>query len=110
MTHLHQMMLHGLQRRNYSPNTIRSRIDAVEKFARYCCRSPGQFGARPRRKYQVHLFRDHKLSPHTFGGRLRLCGSWSSRGGAQPRCRHRMMACRCCGVSGPGAGAGAGVD
>ena len=54
MTHLRQMMLDELQRRNYSPNTVRSYVHAVEEFAgavadRHCAggrfawrRSPSQ--------------------------------------------------------------------
>jgi site-specific recombinase XerD len=44
VTHLRQMMLDELQRRNYSPNTVRSYVHAVEEFARYFRRSPGQLG------------------------------------------------------------------
>ena len=33
MTHLRQLMLDELQRRNYSPNTVRSYLHAVEEFA-----------------------------------------------------------------------------
>jgi len=35
VTHLRQLMLDELQRRNYSPNTVRSYVHAVEDFARY---------------------------------------------------------------------------
>jgi len=34
VTHLRQLMLDELQRRNYSPNTVRSYVHAVEDFAR----------------------------------------------------------------------------
>src|SRR5437870_3778878 len=47
VTHLRQMMLDELQRRNYSPNTVRSYVHAVEEFARYFRRSPDR-GAGPR--------------------------------------------------------------
>jgi len=69
VTHLRQMMLDELQRRNDSPNTVRSYVHAVEEFARYFRRSPDQLGPDHVREYQVHLFRDRKLSPHTIEGR-----------------------------------------
>jgi integrase/recombinase XerD len=69
VTHLRQLMLDELQRRNYSPNTVRSYIHAVEEFAKYFHRSPDQLGPDHIREYQVHLFRDRKLSPRTIEGR-----------------------------------------
>ena len=69
MTHLRQLMLDELQRRNYSPNTVRSYVHAVEDFARYFRRPPEQLGPDHVREYQVHLFRDRKLSPRTIEGR-----------------------------------------
>src|SRR5271163_4532757 len=68
VTHLRQRMLDELQRRNYSPNTVRSYMHAVEEFARYFRRSPDQLGPDHIREYQVHLFRDCKLSPRTIEG------------------------------------------
>jgi integrase/recombinase XerD len=62
-------MLDELQRRNYSPNTVRSYVHAVEDFARYFRRPPEQLGPDHVRDYQVHLFRDRKLSPRTIEGR-----------------------------------------
>jgi len=69
VTHLRQLMLDELQRRNYSPNTVRSYIHAVEEFATYFRLSPEQLGPEHVRDYQVHLFRDRKLSPRTIEGR-----------------------------------------
>ena len=69
MTRLRQMMLDELQRRNYSPNTIRTYIRAIEDFARYFGRSPYQLGPEHIRQYQVHLFRERKLSAGTVEGR-----------------------------------------
>jgi hypothetical protein len=62
VTRLRQRMLDELQRRNYSSNTVRSYMHAVEEFARYFRRSPDQLGPDHFREYQVHLFRDCKLS------------------------------------------------
>ncbi len=68
MTHLRQMMLDELERRNYSPNTVRSYLHAVEEFARHFRRSPEELGPDHVREYQVHLFRDCKLSARTIAG------------------------------------------
>ena len=68
MTHLRQLMLDELERRNYSPNTVRSYLHAVEEFARHFHRSPEQLGPDHVREYQVHLFRDRKLSARTIAG------------------------------------------
>jgi len=69
VTHLRKLMLDELQRRNYAQNTVRAYIHAVEDFARYFHRSPDRLGPEHIREYQVHLFRDCKLSPGTIEGR-----------------------------------------
>jgi integrase/recombinase XerD len=46
-------MLDELQRRNYSLNTVRSYMHAVEEFARYFRRSPDQLGPGHIREYHV---------------------------------------------------------
>ena len=69
MTHLRQLMLEELQRRNYSQSTVRSYIYAVEDFAKYFHCSPDRLRPEHIRAYQVHLFRDRKLSPGTIEGR-----------------------------------------
>src|SRR5258708_21208825 len=62
-------MLDELQRRNYAQNTVRAYIHAIEDFAKYFHRSPDRLGAEHIREYQIHLFRDCKLSPATIEGR-----------------------------------------
>ena len=61
-------MLDELQRRNYAENTVRSYIKAVEDFARYFGKPPERLGPEHIREYQVHLFRDHKLTASTVTG------------------------------------------
>jgi site-specific recombinase XerD len=69
MTHLRQLMLDELQRRNYSQSTARTYIYAVEDFAKYFLRSPERLGPEHIRQYQAYLFRERKLSPGTIEGR-----------------------------------------
>jgi site-specific recombinase XerD len=63
-------MLEELQRRNYSPNTIRPYLFAVEDFARYFGKSPDKLGNEHLRQYQLHLLRDCKLTVETIVGRI----------------------------------------
>ena len=70
MTHLRKMMLEDLQRRNYSQDTIRSYIRAVEDISRRFNRPPDRLGPRHIREYQAELFQKRKLSPGTVTSRL----------------------------------------
>src|SRR5260370_36650567 len=62
MTRLRQRMLDDLRRRNYSPDTIRGYVRAVQQFAEYFGRSPEQMGAEELRRYQIHLLHERKLA------------------------------------------------
>ena len=62
MTHLRKLMLEELQRRNYSEETIRSYIHAVEDFSRRFNCPPDRLGPRHIREYQAELFQKRKLS------------------------------------------------
>jgi Phage integrase, N-terminal SAM-like domain len=63
VTHLRNMMLEELQRRNYTENTTRSYTRTVEDFARRFNCSPDRLGPRHIRQYQAELFQKQKLSP-----------------------------------------------
>jgi len=70
MTPLRQRMLHELQRRNYSPSTIRGYLNAVSQFAEYFHRSPEQLGPEHLRRYQRYLLQEKKLAPSTVEMRI----------------------------------------
>jgi len=70
VTHLRKMMLEELQRRNYSENTTRYYIRAVEDFSRRFNRPPDRLGLRHIREYQAELFQKQKLSSGSINNRL----------------------------------------
>ena len=70
MTHLRQRMLEELQRRNYSQNTIRSYVHAVEDFARYFNTPPDELGASHLRQYHLYLIQERKLATQTVVGHI----------------------------------------
>ena len=70
MTHLRQIMLEELERRNYAPGTIRSYIRTVEHFAQHFRCSPDKLGLDHIRQYQAAMFRTWKLAPNTVAQRL----------------------------------------
>lgn len=70
MTQLRKRMLEELQRRNYSPNTSRAYLRAVEEFARYFGKSPDKLRQEHLRQYQLHLLQDRELTVGTIVGRI----------------------------------------
>ncbi|HEY6763500.1 MAG TPA: site-specific integrase [Candidatus Sulfotelmatobacter sp.] len=70
MTHLRQIMLEELRRRNYAESTIHIYIHTVEHFSRHFHRSPDQLGPEHIRQYQAALFTRWKLAPNTVTQRL----------------------------------------
>jgi integrase/recombinase XerD len=69
MTPLRLRMLYELQRRNYSPSTIRSYLGAVRQFAEYFHRPPEQLGPEHLRRYEQYLLQE-KLAPSTVEMRI----------------------------------------
>ena len=65
MTHLRRMMLEELERRNYSPSTIRYYLRFVERFAQHFGKSPDKLGPEHLRRYQAYLLQERKLCPGT---------------------------------------------
>ncbi len=65
MTHLRQLTLDEIARRNYSEGTTRAYLRTIEDLARYFHRPPDQLGPDQIREYTAHLFRDRKLSDNT---------------------------------------------
>ena len=105
MTHLRQIMLEELERRNYAPGTIRCYIRTVEHFADTFIVRPISLGPEHIRRYQALLFRKWKLAQNTVSQRLAalrffyiqvLKQSWST-----PRrpIRRRSCICRRCSAS-----------
>ena len=70
MTDLRQRMLEELQRRNYSPSTIRGYILAVKQFAEYFGKPPDRLGATHVKRFQWYLLQERKLDPGTVEMRM----------------------------------------
>ena len=65
MTQLRKRVLEELERRNYSQATARTYVGAIRQFAEFFHRSPERLGVEHIRQYQVHLFQERRLKPHT---------------------------------------------
>jgi integrase/recombinase XerD len=70
VSHLRQLMIEELQRRNFATTTIRTYLHGVAHFSRYFRRSPDQLGPEEIRKYQAMLLTKLKYSPNTVTLRL----------------------------------------
>jgi integrase/recombinase XerD len=70
MTSLRQRMLHELERRNYSPTTIRDYLGAASQFVEHFRCSPEQLCPEHLRRYQRYLLREKKLAPSTVEMRI----------------------------------------
>ena len=99
MTHLRKLLLEELQRRNYSHETIRSYVHAVEDFARRFNCPPDRLGPQHIRQYQAELLQKRKLSSGTVGIRLAalrffytktLRRNWSIADTPYPKRTHRL--------------------
>ena len=70
MTKLRQRMVEELQRRNYSPATIRGYVLAVKQFAEYFGKPPDRLGATQIKRFQWYLLQERKLTPGTVEMRI----------------------------------------
>ena len=70
MTELRKRVLEELQRRNFSPHTIRGYIRTIRDFAAYFHKSPDQLGVEEVRQFQLHMLRDQKLATGTVQNRM----------------------------------------
>jgi integrase len=59
------MMLEELERRNYTPATIRHYLSFVERFAKHFGKSPDKLGLEHLRSYQAYLLKERRLCPGT---------------------------------------------
>lgn len=65
MTPLRQRLIHDMQLRNYSPETIKGYVNMLSQFARYFQRSPALLTPEHARQYQLHLL-EKKVSWSTY--------------------------------------------
>jgi site-specific recombinase XerD len=70
VTHIDQLMLDELERRNYCQSTRNIYLRSVKEFGSYCDRSADELGLDDIRGYQAHLFRDRKLKANSVAQQL----------------------------------------
>jgi integrase/recombinase XerD len=75
VTRLRKVMLEQLQRRNFSSETMRAYIGAVERFARFFGKPPDQLGPEHIRQWQAHLPHERKLAVGTVVNHVAPCVS-----------------------------------
>jgi len=63
-------MVEELQRRNYSPATIRGYVLAIKQFADYFGKPPDRLGATHVQRFQWYLLQERKLAPITVEIRM----------------------------------------
>jgi integrase len=63
-------MLEELQRRNFSSDTLRGYLGAVEQFARYFGKPPDRLGPDQIRQWQAYLLHERKLAVGTVVNRV----------------------------------------
>jgi integrase/recombinase XerD len=70
MTDLRKRMLEELERRNYSNNTKRAYLGAIEDLSRHFDQPADQLGPGQIREYQAYLFRERHLTANTVNQRI----------------------------------------
>jgi integrase/recombinase XerD len=70
VTHLRKLMLDELQRRKLLPEYVETFTFMLEEFTKYFHRAPDALGTEHIRHYQVHLFRERKLSSNSVRQRV----------------------------------------
>ena len=70
MTDLRKRMLEELERRNYSNNTKRAYLGAIEDLSRHFDQPTDQLGPEQIREYQAYLFRERHLTANTVNQRI----------------------------------------
>jgi integrase/recombinase XerD len=71
MSPLRQRMLEDIRLRNLSPNTEKTYVSAVRRFAEYFGCSPDRLGPEHVRRYLLHLVEERKVSWETYN--VTLC-------------------------------------